>query len=191
MKINFKEIYLAPNLISLFRLLLFIPTQYVFSSLNDSQYFEFYLISIIFIAFASDLLDGFIARKLNIITEFGKIIDPLSDKVLVLQYVLNLLLLNNLPLLYVVIVFTRDILIFLGGIYLSQRLNKVLPSNLLGKAAVFSIGVTIILSILAPGTLYFEWVMRISILFLFVSFAAYVLRGTESLKVRSNELDKK
>lgn len=182
MKINYRELYLAPNLISLFRLLLFIPIQYVFSSLKQSQYFEFYLISLIFIAFASDLLDGFVARKRNIITEFGKIIDPLADKVLVLQFALNLLFLNKLPLLYVVIVFTRDILIFLGGIYLSNRLNKVLPSNLLGKAAVFSIGVTIILSILAPNTVYFDWVMKISVIFLFISFAAYMLRATESLK---------
>lgn len=182
MKINFRELYLAPNLISLFRLLLFLPLQFIFSYLNQSQYFEIYLISIIFIAFASDLLDGFIARKFNIITEFGKIIDPLADKVLVLQFVLNLLILNKLPFLYVLIVFTRDILIFIGGIYLSNRLNKVLPSNLLGKVAVFSIGVTIILSILAPNSALFLWIMRISIVFLFISFAAYVLRGTESLK---------
>jgi CDP-diacylglycerol--glycerol-3-phosphate 3-phosphatidyltransferase len=101
--------------------------------------------------YITDLLDGFLARKLNQVTELGKIIDPLSDKICVTVLVLILLYLNRIPLLYVVIVVLRDVLILVFGSYLKRKKKVTLMSNYPGKAAVFCIGLIILFSVINIG----------------------------------------
>lgn len=96
----------------------------------------------------SDLLDGYLARKLNQVSEFGKVIDPLADKISVIVISLILLYLGKIPLWFVLIVVLRDLFIMAFGIYLSRKKDVTLMSNFPGKIAVFSIGVIILLSII-------------------------------------------
>ena len=76
---KFLKVKYIPNYISLFRLLLIFPIIYLLE-FNHLKYIWILLI----IAGIADYLDGFIARKLNFKSTFGAIIDPLSDKVLIL-----------------------------------------------------------------------------------------------------------
>jgi cardiolipin synthase (CMP-forming) len=188
MKINLKEIILVPNLISLFRLLLGIPFYFLLSDINREGY-RTYILILILIAFISDLLDGFVARKTNSVSEFGKIIDPLADKVLVALIVIYLFILNEIPSYYFYIVILRDILIFTGGIFVSGKLGKVLPSNLLGKMTVFSIGIFIIITLLQidKTLIYYKLILLISVCLCFASLIGYLLRAFETLKWKKNE----
>ena len=188
MKINLKEIILVPNLISLFRLLLGIPFYFLLIDINKEGY-RTYILVLIFIAFISDLLDGFTARKTNSISEFGKIIDPFADKVLVALIVIYLFILNEIPSYYFYIVILRDILIFSGGIIISRKLGKVLPSNLLGKMTVFSIGIFIIITLFQVDKtlIYYKLVLFISVCLCFASLVGYLLRAFEMLKWKKNE----
>ncbi len=95
----------------------------------------------------SDLLDGFFARMRNEISELGKLIDPLADKIVIITLVIILLLKGIIPEYFVIIIISRDIIILLGGLYLKYRKNIILQSNWIGKITVFSIGFTLILSI--------------------------------------------
>lgn len=183
MKINSKEITAAPNLISLFRLILAAPFIYFFElARTDISYFS-YIIYLILIAFLSDVVDGFVARKTNQITEFGKIIDPLADKILVAIIVIYLFVMNKIPHFYFYIIFLRDVIIFLGGLYVSRKIGKVLPSNLLGKATVFSIGIffiTVLLNAREGSTVYLVFLytsLTLSILSIF----GYTIRALEFL----------
>jgi len=90
MKVDFREIIYVPNLISLFRLLLIIPFTVLFQNFFNNGSIRYYIVMLCLIAYLSDILDGFIARKTNQISELGKIIDPLADKILVGGIVLNL-----------------------------------------------------------------------------------------------------
>lgn len=189
MKINIKEILLLPNLISLFRLLLFIPFIILFNNYTITVNVRVYIIVLIFIAFISDLLDGYVARKTNSISEFGKIIDPLADKILVAMVVINLYLLNEIPAYYFWIVITRDLLILFGGIIVTRKVGKVLPSNLLGKLTVFSIGIFIIITLaLANHTgLFYNLFLITSCALCVASLIGYSMRANELIKWNNNE----
>lgn len=91
---------------------------------------------IIIIGVATDFLDGFLARKLHQVTELGKIIDPLADKIAVGVYAILLAWTGDVPLWFVLFVLFRDVLIFAGGLYI-LRLKRVVPqSNWPGKISV-------------------------------------------------------
>ncbi len=184
MKINPKEILLVPNLISLFRLFLFIPFLILFKLAGEDWSYRSYIFLIIIVAFISDLLDGFVARKTNKISEMGKIIDPFADKVLMALVIINLFILNKIPEYFFYVIILRDVIIFIGGILISRKLNRVLPSNLLGKITVFSIGL-FILSILLnanPNSTIYQLLLIISIVLSFASLIGYAIRAIEFIK---------
>lgn len=106
---------------------------------------------LIIVIWLSDLLDGYFARSRNEISELGKIIDPLADKVTVISLVVILLLKGIIPAWYVIITVLRDVLILGGGLYLNYKKNTVLQSNWLGKITVFTIGGTIFFAIFTNG----------------------------------------
>ncbi|MBI5808511.1 MAG: CDP-alcohol phosphatidyltransferase family protein [Ignavibacteriales bacterium] len=189
MKINFKEILLLPNLISLFRLLLFIPFLFLFNNYASIENVRTYILILIFVAFISDLLDGYIARKTNSISELGKIVDPLADKVLVALIIINLYLLNEIPVFYFWIVITRDICIFIGGIIVSQKIGKVLSSNLLGKLTVLSIGIFIITTLLnsSHSDILYNLILITSCALCMASLIGYLMRAIEMIKWNNNE----
>jgi len=189
MKINFKEILLAPNLVSLFRLTLAIPLIYFFElSRRDSYYFS-PVIYLLLTAFVSDVMDGYIARKTNKITELAKLIDPFADKVLVAIIVIYLFMMNKIPLFYFYSIIFRDIIIFVGGILVSNKIGKILPSNLLGKATVFSIGIffiAILLNVPESSAVYVG-LLYVSLSLSVLSIFGYAIRALEFLSKKDNE----
>lgn len=138
-----KEFFYVSNLISFSRFLL-LPFTLLFL-LNDA-----YILGLVFIIiiWVSDLLDGYFARKRNEISELGKIIDPLADKLSVAGIVLVLLYKEMVPLWFVIIVIFRDLLILIGALYLKYRKNIVLQSDITGKLTVFVIGFTMLIMVL-------------------------------------------
>ncbi|MEO8664966.1 MAG: CDP-alcohol phosphatidyltransferase family protein [Ignavibacteria bacterium] len=141
-----KEFFYISNLISVLRLILLIPVCYLLIWDFESQ--NTLIIILVLCMYFSDLLDGFLARKLNQVSEFGKIIDPLADKISIIVISLILLYLNKIPAWFVLIVVLRDLLIFGFGYYLSKKKDIRLMSNIPGKLAVFSIGLIILFSII-------------------------------------------
>lgn len=180
------------NVLSFSRFIILIPAIYFLTSESDRILFEGYglklslnrAISMFFmlLLYLSDLADGYFARKFNQITEFGKIIDPLADKVCIGVIVLSLVQQGDLPAWYVGIVIGRDLIILSAGAYLSSRIKFVLPSNKLGKYTVTSIALVIALAMLkARGTLMNVGIF-ISVLMIFASLYVYGKRFFENLK---------
>ena len=98
-----------PNKLTLLRICL-IP---VFVILMLSQVSNFFLISCIIFIIASitDFLDGKIARKYNLVTDFGKFMDPLADKLLVCSALIALVDLDRIPAWVVIIIIAREFII--------------------------------------------------------------------------------
>ncbi len=131
----------------------------------------------------SDLLDGYLARKLDQVSEFGKIIDPLADKISVIAIALILAYLNKIPIWFLLIVVIRDVLIFGFGIYLNRKKDIRLMSNFPGKIAVFSIGLIILFAIINNPMLLKinSYLYFISLGLIFYSSVLYFKRFKETI----------
>jgi CDP-diacylglycerol--glycerol-3-phosphate 3-phosphatidyltransferase len=104
------------------------------------------LVASIFVtAFISDLADGLLARKMNDVSEWGKVIDPLADKIFVGLVVLAMAYYQYIPWWFVAAILGRDIVIVVVGIWATRKFKVVLPSNYPGKAAVLVIALTLFL----------------------------------------------
>jgi len=98
------ELLYVPNILTLLRILLILPALYYL----DHGLFKNSLVLIIIIIL-TDFLDGIIARRFNLITNIGSILDPIADKVVVLSFFSYLLLVNKVNLFYYLIILIRDI----------------------------------------------------------------------------------
>lgn len=188
MKYKSKEIITISNGISLLRFFLVIPLWFLLDN-YDSANVRYITFALCLFAAATDMLDGYLARKLNQVTEVGKIIDPLADKAAMAVIVVKLFMLKEISAFYFFTIIGRDLIIFLGGIYVSKKLGRVLPSNKLGKITVLVLG-TVVLQILIgadrDGTL-FQFFYYLSILLMFISLIAYIYRANEFIRNKKNE----
>lgn len=99
-----------PNKITIFRILM-IPIFLIFMLIPDIKYGNYIAAGIFIVAALSDLLDGYIARKNNLITNFGKFMDPLADKLLVSSALICFVELRLLPAWIVIIIIAREFII--------------------------------------------------------------------------------
>ena len=89
-------------------------------------------------ASATDIFDGLLARKLNIVTKFGKLLDPISDKILIFSILISLSYKNFIDLPIVIIIVLRDFVILLGAILSILLKKKINYSPLkIGKITFF------------------------------------------------------
>lgn len=184
MKINSKEFFTISNLLSLLRLLLAIPLWILFDYYNSDSSIKYWIFALCLFAAVTDILDGYLARKFNQVTEAGKIIDPLADKIAMAVVVIRLAFLGEFPFYYLAIIILRDLLIFFGGVYVTSKIGKVLPSNVLGKITVLIIGLVVLLTLIQidKTSIFFRGLYYFSILMIIVSFIAYVVRANEYLQ---------
>ena len=184
---NLGNLFTISNLLSFIRLLMAIPFWILLNNNSTNPNYDVLLLTIV--AAATDMLDGFLARKLNQVSEWGKIIDPLADKVCMSAIVLQLFIHNRLePSLFFVII-SRDIIILIAGIFVTKKLGKVLPSNILGKISVLIIGLYVMF-ILVRFELIYPQINKLFILVIIgvciASLVAYAVRAKEFLKVKAS-----
>ena len=164
------KIYTISNILSISRAVLAIPLFFAF-------YFDktIWVLILTGIAIITDVLDGYLARKLNQVTEYGKIFDPLADKVFVSVAVIMYIFKNLIPLWFAISIFTRDILILIGGLYAKKKLKYVIPSDYLGKFSVILLTITLILSLFKLGNITNIFIY-LTTLMLIISFFNYLYR---------------
>lgn len=108
---NIKKKINLPNILTIIRIL-FVPVFVVLMALNDVwEYMKYISLGIYVIASFTDYLDGYIARKKGIVTTFGKLMDPLADKILVSSGFIMLTGMGMIPAWITVIIVSRDFLL--------------------------------------------------------------------------------
>ncbi len=129
-----KKIYNIPNILTLTRLILIIPVLILLYFNNKTSN----LISAILFVIASitDIVDGYIARKLNQVTTFGKLIDPLADKLLILSVLIMLVKLNRIPVVFALIIISREFIIT-GLRSVASSEGIIISANQMGKDKTF------------------------------------------------------
>jgi len=180
------KIFNSSNSLSFIRLLLVIPAWFAFNNF-DENLARYSVAAIGIFAAITDILDGYLARKLNQITEFGKVIDPLADKVLIVFVVLNLFLLGEIPDYYFYMIVVRDVLILTGGLIVAKKLGKVLPSDYIGKATVLAIAFTLLMILLNVDRASLPYILLyyLSIVLIFASLGNYIIKAIKALSQKA------
>ncbi len=171
-----REIFTVPNLLSIFRLAL-IPV-YIAIYLNAVHTADYFLAAAILgVSCLTDMIDGKIARHFNMISNVGKILDPLADKLT--QFALIICLAMKYPVLWYLMglfVVKESFQLIAGGIILKK--GKILKNALLsGKICTTVLFVSLILMVLIP-TLEQQAVQIIALVdavFMLISFIDYFL----------------
>lgn len=164
-----------PNLITFFRLCLIPIFIFIFfSGIYNSLLFS---IIIFLIAGASDVLDGYIARKYNLVTKIGIVLDPLADKLMLLTVLSCLTLENYIPLLVVVIVAVKELFMILSGIFLYKK-GVVIPSNIIGKVSTLFFYISIFIFTFNKTTgIYLLYISALSALVALVNYFIVYFEG--------------
>ncbi len=170
------------NILSASRIILLVPI--LFFLFYGIEEWKIVLVILVSIATLTDFLDGYFARKFNQITELGKILDPIADKICVGALAFSLVLLGKIPLWFFLVVIVRDVLILFGGLYVKSKSNIVLQSNQLGKWTVGIVSLTIFLSLFENSfaRIYLSTCVAISVAMLILSFVLYLSRFLKILK---------
>ena len=123
------------NAISISRIFLAIPLVLIFEDIANGMTGKLWqAFALIIIIVLTDFLDGYVARKAEEITNFGKLIDPVADKVCMMVVLIYLIISYKLPfLLFFLILGIRDIFLIIIGVYLMFSQEEVFQSNKSGK----------------------------------------------------------
>ncbi|MFL0269458.1 CDP-diacylglycerol--glycerol-3-phosphate 3-phosphatidyltransferase [Candidatus Clostridium radicumherbarum] len=119
-----------PNLLTIFRLIL-IPI-FLIAFFSPSLNSLLYAVGIFLLAGVTDLLDGYIARKFNLITKVGIVLDPLADKLMLITVLTCLVIKSYIPIWMLIIIAGKEIFMIFCGLFLYKR-GTVIPSNIFGK----------------------------------------------------------
>jgi phosphatidylglycerophosphate synthase len=134
-------------------------------------------------SFATDALDGMVARWLKSTSEWGRILDPMADKMVFAVLGFTFAWLGLIPWWLVAVIFGRDALVAIGALLHMGRIGDVPSSNLLGKASTFLLAVYMFRQAFWPARaqwLGVDWMGWIAVALLLVSTIGYVvvyLRG--------------
>ena len=145
----FTNVWNIPNVLTMLRIIL-IPVfvAVFFSTPHDLD--KIAALVIFAAASITDMFDGMLARKLNQITDFGKLFDPLADKVMVVTAMVCQALIGVFPWIAIIIVGVKELIMMLGGIFMLSK-NVVVYSNYVGKTAQVFFIASLLLSFFHPS----------------------------------------
>ena len=160
-----KKIITIPNILSLVRLCLVPVIVYLFLK-------ELYVQTgiVLIISCITDMVDGTIARKFNMISDVGKVLDPAADKTT--QLVIMILLCFKFPLMIVPIIFTaiKESFMAISGYFVVKKCGIVLGANWHGKAAT-----TVVASVMLLHLFWYDINATLSAVLIFASAAMILL----------------
>jgi len=140
--LSLKDIFLLPNLITLSR---FFISIYLFLNFDSASFDSYVLIIIIAVIGISDSLDGIVARRYDLVSKLGIILDPLTDRVVFLVLIFWLSSIIPQTLIYAILI--REVLVLIGSIYVLLTGSKIEVSKK-GKLATVTLFVLICLYVL-------------------------------------------
>ena len=151
--------YGLPNLFTLLRLV-FLPF-IIYFLYKGTRSGDIYALLFMFLASITDYLDGHFARKLNKISQVGRMMDPFIDKLAVGTTMFVLAHVKGMPYWYVSIVIARDLFLLVLGLLAISRKKFVAESNKLGKwtSTIFAL-VIIALALYSAVMLLEMWLLR-------------------------------
>lgn len=185
--INWKKQITVPNGLSILRLAMIPVMAYYILNMEDKRLTGFILFLVIWM---TDALDGFIARTFNQVSELGKVLDPLVDKIFQITTGICLFMVNRMPLWVPLIMVLKEALLILGGAILFRKHDVVVGAQWFGKLTTIVLVAAFSFAMLAPEHLT-HWIpylfiipVSMSVLSL-LSYTRYYLQSSK--RAESNE----
>nr|WP_330376257.1 CDP-diacylglycerol--glycerol-3-phosphate 3-phosphatidyltransferase [Butyrivibrio sp. AE3004] len=169
-----------PNKLTVFRVIL-IPFFVLFLLANIFGEADKWIALVIFvIASLTDLLDGKIARKYNLVTDFGKFMDPLADKLLVCSAMICLIELGRIPSWIVVIIIAREFIIS-GFRLIAVENGRVIAASYWGKfKTTFQMFMVILMIVNIPQLqIVTTIIMYIALALTIISLCDYIIKNKD------------
>ena len=141
---------------------------------------------------STDWVDGFVARRYDQVTELGKVLDPLADRLLLGVAVVSILIDGSVPLIVAVLALVREAVVAVAALVLAAMGVRRIDVTLLGKAATFCLMASFPLFLASASTLSWADVARVlawivvvpGLVLSYVSAAAYVPLAKQALASR-------
>lgn len=181
-KIDVKQtLFTWSNAISVSRILVAFPI--VLLHYYNGQQITPLITVLVLYGILSDYLDGYVARKTDQISEWGKILDPVADKFCAFFLFLYAVYIGIIPLWFFVVEVARDILIMSGSLYIRKLRGKVAMAVMSGKISVNVLGLYWLAEFFYPNaTAAHEMLMGASIALMIFSCFDYLHRFNEIRK---------
>lgn len=167
MKKTAENIWNAANLLTIFRIVM-IP---VFAAVYRKGYL-YASLTVFLAASLTDYLDGQIARKYHMVTNFGKVMDPLADKLMCLTVLFSLASSGTISWTPAILVFAKELFMLLAGACLLAK-GIVVQSQMIGKAAQWLMIVSLSLSFFHD--FFAGWIMPLDVILLWTAVAVTLL----------------
>lgn len=139
-KVDWAYIFTVPNILCYFRIVLIAPMLYFFFKAREMNYAEEYTISAticLVLSGLSDFFDGLLARKLNQITELGKMLDPVADKLTLFAVGICVVFIEPAVIPVITLLILKDFLMLIGATYMLKNHVKPCASKWYGKVGTF------------------------------------------------------
>jgi CDP-diacylglycerol--glycerol-3-phosphate 3-phosphatidyltransferase len=160
-----------PNKLTLLRVIM-IPFFVFFLLINPDSTALRIIADLIFIAASlTDMADGKIARKYNLVTNFGKFMDPLADKLLVCSAMICLIQTHQLAAWYVIVIIAREFIIS-GFRLIAAENGLVIAANIFGKIKTTT---QMIMIVILVANLPFGWLQVLGEIFKWVALIMTIL----------------
>ncbi len=171
-----------PNKLTIFRVIL-IPFFVVLLLFDITAYDKWIALAIFIVASLTDFLDGHIARKYNLVTNFGKFMDPLADKLLVCSAMICLVELSRIPAWVVIVIIAREFIIS-GFRLVASDNGVVIAASYWGKfKTTFQIlMICLMIADLPSLTLVTQIVMWVAVALTVVSLVDYLIKNKDVMQ---------
>jgi len=166
--LKFEKKYI-PNYLTILRL---ICVPIIFTSIILEKYLVAFIIFIL--ASLTDVLDGRIARKYNLISDWGKLMDPLADKITQISTIGALIIKNIIPFWILIIITLKELAMIIVAFILYKKKIVTVHSKWYGKTATVLFFIAIVLSLLSKS---FAWLSNITIYIYYIAITMTLFAG--------------
>ncbi len=181
-----------PNKLTVFRIIL-VPVIVFFIIYERLENHYLYALIFFLVASYTDRLDGYLARKNGIVTNFGKIMDPLADKILVASSFVCFTATGLIPTWATVLIICREFIVTSFRFMILEDSDKIISANMWGKVKTVTQMLTLIFILITqsfPGffnflifTIFQDVLVWASAILSLVSGAIYILKNYKYIKV--------
>ncbi len=179
-----------PNRLTILRIILVPILLVLIYNIGNSLTMSILSVVMFLLISLTDMLDGYIARSRNLVTDFGKFLDPLADKILVISTMIAFIDMGYISSLAVIIIIMREFLVTSLRLVASST-NKVIAASNLGKlkTVIQMIVLTILfftpqIAALSFGNIILYILVWIMVAITIISGADYLIKNKEVIKIQ-------